>query len=213
MIRGEMFTSGYGFIVDYLAEILRHLRSQDFALRVNQHFTVGKSISTRDRDAVYKTSSGLLKLLFPNGGESEAELEELLHLSMECRKRVKDQLFRIDSTYPDVDFHYVGADGQKRRVTTVEEEEFPQFYGGGPHAHLKRKRLRKQQEGTMPPSAQHRTQPKLLRSLRDWRKAMLSLRRTVKVSATRNSSVRTSTARHGSSSPILISGSSIRSGT
>lgn len=132
VIRGEMFTSGYGFIVDYLAEILRHLRSQDFALRVNQHFTVGKSISTRDRDAVYKTASGLLKLLFPNGGESAVELEELLHLSMECRKRVKDQLFRIDSTYPDVDFHYVGADGQKRRVTTVEEEEFPQFYGGRP---------------------------------------------------------------------------------
>ncbi|WP_407936902.1 MIT C-terminal domain-containing protein [Jiella pelagia] len=50
---------------------------------------------------------------------------------MECRKRVKDQLFRIDSTYPDVDFHYVGLDGKKRMVATVEEEEYPQFYGGG----------------------------------------------------------------------------------
>ena len=130
VIRGEMFTSGYGFIVDYLAEILRHLRSQDFALRMDRYFTIGKSISTRDRDAVYKTASGLLKVIFPNGGETEAEVEELLHLAMESRKRVKDQLFRIDSTYPAVDFHYVGSDGQKRLITTVEEEEFPKFYGG-----------------------------------------------------------------------------------
>ena len=47
---------------------------------------------------------------------------------MESRKRVKDQLARIDSTYPEVDFHYLGTDGTKRRVTTVEEEEYPQFY-------------------------------------------------------------------------------------
>ena len=72
--------------------------------------------------------SGLLKLLFPNGTQTPAETEELLQLAMECRKRVKDQLARIDSTYPDVDFHYVDAEGRKRPVTTVEEEEFPQFY-------------------------------------------------------------------------------------
>ena len=29
VIRGEMFSSGYGFVVDYLAEILRSLRSFD----------------------------------------------------------------------------------------------------------------------------------------------------------------------------------------
>lgn len=53
---------------------------------------------------------------------------------MESRKRVKDQLARIDSTYPEVDFHYVGLDGQKRYVTTVEEEEYPQFYHRRPNA-------------------------------------------------------------------------------
>ena len=72
--------------------------------------------------------SGLLKIIFPAGGETEDEVEELLRLALESRKRVKDQLFRIDSTYPEVDFHYIGSDGEKRRVTTVEEEEFPQFY-------------------------------------------------------------------------------------
>ena len=128
VIRGEMFTKGYGFIVDYLAEILRRLRSEDFSNRIDQFFSVSEKISTRDRDAIYKTASGLLKLIFPDGGQTEAEVEEMLRLAMESRKRVKDQLARIDSTYPEVDFYFVGSDGVKRDVTTVEEEEFPQFY-------------------------------------------------------------------------------------
>jgi ATP-dependent Lon protease len=128
VIRGEMFTSGYGFIVDYLAEILRHLRSEDFSNRPDQYFKISEKMSTRDRDAIYKTMSGLLKLIFPNGGETPDDVEELLRLAMESRKRVKDQLTRIDTTYPDVDFYYTGPDGEKRHVTTVEEEEYPQFY-------------------------------------------------------------------------------------
>jgi ATP-dependent Lon protease len=128
VIRTEMFTSGYGFIVDYLAEILRKLRSDDFSNRADAFFKVGAQISTRDRDAIFKTLSGYLKLIFPDGGETEDDIEDMLRIAMESRKRVKDQLARIDSTYPDVDFHYTGSDGQKRSITTVEEEEFPQFY-------------------------------------------------------------------------------------
>jgi ATP-dependent Lon protease len=128
VIRGEMFTRSYGFIVDYLAEILRHLRQEDFSNRPDQHFNISEKISTRDRDAIYKTMSGLLKVLFPAGGESAEDVEELLQLAIESRKRVKDQLFRIDATYPEVDFFYTGLDGQKQRVQTVEEQEFPQFY-------------------------------------------------------------------------------------
>ncbi|WP_282094132.1 BREX system Lon protease-like protein BrxL [Epibacterium ulvae] len=128
VIRGEMFTTGYGFIVDYLAEILRHLRQEDFSNRPDLHFKVSEKISTRDRDAVYKTMSGFLKVIFPAGDETADDVEELLQLALESRKRVKDQLFRIDATYPDVDFFYIGSDGEKRRVQTVEEQEFPQFY-------------------------------------------------------------------------------------
>lgn len=128
VIRGEMFTSGYGFIVDYLAEILRHLRQEDFSNRPDQHFSVSEKVSTRDRDAIYKTMSGMLKVIFPAGGESAEDVEELLQLAVESRKRVKDQLFRIDATYPEVDFYYSGSDGAKRYVQTVEEQEFPQFY-------------------------------------------------------------------------------------
>ncbi|KAB2764321.1 BREX system Lon protease-like protein BrxL [Brucella anthropi] len=128
IIRGEMFTSGYGFIVDYLAEILRHLRAEDFSHRPDRYFTVPVQTHIRDRAAINKTMSGLLKLIFPNGGETEAEVEELLRFAIECRKRVKDQLLRIDSTFEAADFHYIASDGAKRAVTTLEEEEFPQFY-------------------------------------------------------------------------------------
>ncbi len=128
IIRGEMFTSGYGFIVDYLAEILRHLRAEDFSHRPDRYFTVPVQTHIRDRAAINKTMSGLLKLIFPNGGETEAEVEELLRFAIECRKRVKDQLLRIDSTFEAADFHYIASDGAKRAVATLEEEEFPQFY-------------------------------------------------------------------------------------
>lgn len=128
IIRGEMFTSGYGFIVDFLAETLRHLRAEDFSHRPDRFFTVPVQTHIRDRAAINKTMSGLLKLIFPNGGETEAEVEELLRFAIECRKRVKDQLLRIDSTFEDADFHYIASDGTKRAVTTLEEEEFPQFY-------------------------------------------------------------------------------------
>lgn len=128
IIRGEMFTSGYGFIVDYLAEILRHLRAEDFSHRPDRYFTIPVQTHIRDRAAISKTMSGLLKLIFPNGGETEAEVEELLRFAIECRKRVKDQLLRIDSTFENADFYYIASDGAKRAVTTLEEEEFPQFY-------------------------------------------------------------------------------------
>ncbi len=128
IIRGDMFTSGYGFIVDYLAEILRHLRAEDFSHRPDRYFTVPVQTHIRDRAAISKTMSGLLKLIFPNGSETEAEVEELLRFAIECRKRVKDQLLRIDSTFEGADFHYIALDGAKRAVTTLEEEEFPQFY-------------------------------------------------------------------------------------
>lgn len=92
------------------------------------YFTIPVQTHIRDRAAINKTMSGLLKLIFPNGGETEAEVEELLRFAIECRKRVKDQLLRIDSTFEAADFHYIASDGAKRAVTTLEEEEFPQFY-------------------------------------------------------------------------------------
>jgi len=128
VIRGEMFSSGYGFVVDYLAEILRHLRNDDYSDRYRSHFELSADISTRDRDGVHKTFSGLMKLLFPSGEATAEEMEEILKLALEGRKRVKDQLMRIDTTYPEVDFSFSRKSGEKVTVATLEESEFPAFY-------------------------------------------------------------------------------------
>ena len=39
-----MFSAGYGFVVDYLAEILRHMRNEDFSNRYQDHFTLSTDI-------------------------------------------------------------------------------------------------------------------------------------------------------------------------
>lgn len=128
VIRGEMFSSGYGFVVDYLAEILRSLRSHDYSDRYKGQFTLSDEISTRDRDGINKTFSGLMKILYPHGEATAAEVEDVLRTAIEGRKRVKDQLLRIDATYPAVRFAYQGSDGQERLVRTLEEDEYPNQY-------------------------------------------------------------------------------------
>ena len=128
IIRGEMFSSGYGFVVDYLAEILRFLRNHDYSDRYKEHFTLSSDISTRDRDGINKTFSGLMKIIFPHGGASKEEIEELLRFSIEGRKRVKDQLMRIDTTYVKVRFAYQDSSGRSKNVTTLEEDEYPNYY-------------------------------------------------------------------------------------
>jgi ATP-dependent Lon protease len=127
-LRSEMFSGGYGFVVDYLAEILRSLRNQDLSDRYTHLFTLSSDISTRDRDGINKTFSGLMKILFPHGEATPEEVEELLRFSIEGRRRVKDQLMRIDQTYGKVRFAYQTKDGKLREVTTLEEEEYPSYY-------------------------------------------------------------------------------------
>lgn len=128
IIRGQMFSDGYGFVVDYLAEILRSLRDHDLSDRYKQFFTLTPEISTRDRTSITKTFSGLLKILYPHGETSEEELRELLELAIEGRKRVKDQLMRIDPTYADVSFAYTDLSGRLHSVKTLEEEQYPKYY-------------------------------------------------------------------------------------
>jgi ATP-dependent Lon protease len=128
IIRGEMFSSGYGFVVDYLAEILRSLRSHDFSDRYAALFTLSSDISTRDRDGIHKTFSGLMKIVFPHGEATPEEVEELLKFAIEGRKRVKDQLLRIDSTYADVRFSYENKSGVQKLMTTLEEDEYAGSY-------------------------------------------------------------------------------------
>ena len=129
-IRSEMFSTGYGFVVDYLAEILRAKRSEDFSDKYRDYFTLDNSISTRDQDGIRKTFSGLMKLVHPTGGASEDEVRALLEFAIEGRKRVKDSVLRIDATMRDepVRFRYADKAGVWRDVATLEENQFPQLY-------------------------------------------------------------------------------------
>lgn len=128
IIRGEMFSQEYGFVVDYLAEILRSLRSHDYSDRYKEFFTLSSDISTRDRDSINKTFSGLFKILFPGASATRDEIEEILSFSIEGRKRIKDQLMRIDPTYLNVSFTYVDGSGKVSPIKTLEEEAYPRYY-------------------------------------------------------------------------------------
>ncbi len=125
-LRSELFTSGFGFIVDYLAEVLRHLRNQDFSQAYKEHFTLNSEITTRDRDGVQKTFSGLMKIMFPNENSTKQETEELLSFALEGRRRVKEQILKLDETFSPVTFSYTDREGDKEtKVVTLEEKQYP----------------------------------------------------------------------------------------
>lgn len=127
-VRGELFTSGYGFIVDYIAEILKHLRSEDFTSSYKEHFEIVSEVSIRDQTGFEKTFSGLMKIIHPHGESTPEEMRELLQFSMECRRRVREHILRIDDTFKRHDFIYRSiATGEKVTVVTPEEIQYPAF--------------------------------------------------------------------------------------
>ena len=133
-IRSEMFTSGFGFVVDYLAEILHNLRDADYSDRFEKYFELSSTLSTRDKDGIKKTFSGLMKLIYPDGKATPEQMEPLLRCAIEGRKRVKDQLCRIDSTMAAVDFSYTRAGSvEPVAVHVLEEDDYPELYWRGGH--------------------------------------------------------------------------------
>ena len=127
-VRGELFTNGYGFIVDYIAEVLKHLRSEDFTGVYQEHFEIVSEVSTRDQTGFEKTFSGLMKIIHPDGKATAEEIRELLHFAMECRRRVREHIPRIDDTFNRHDFVFRPvAGGEEVTVTTPEELQYPVF--------------------------------------------------------------------------------------
>lgn len=132
IIRSELFTDGFGFIVDYLAEIMKKLRNFDESHAYSKYFKLDSEISTRDRDGIHKTFSGLMKVIYPHGECLKEEAEEILAFAVEGRKRVKDHLMRIDSTFNPVEFAYQDLEsGKKVDVKTLEEIRHPNLTGPG----------------------------------------------------------------------------------
>lgn len=127
-IRNEQFSSGYGFVVDYIAEVLKHLRTEDFTHVYKDHFEITSDVSTRDQTGFEKTYSGLMKIMYPSGRCTSAETEELLHFAMEARRRVREHILRIDDTFKRHEFKYRRlADGATVEVLTPEELQYPAF--------------------------------------------------------------------------------------
>ncbi|MDS4030303.1 MAG: BREX system Lon protease-like protein BrxL [Candidatus Contendobacter sp.] len=125
-IRNELFTSGYGFIVDYLAEILKQQRTEDFTGAYQEYLEIASEVSTRDQTGFEKTFSGLMKILYPHGRATPQEIEELLAFAMEARRRVREQILRIDDTFQRHHFRYrLKESGQTVTVLTPEERQFP----------------------------------------------------------------------------------------
>ena len=129
-IRSEFFSDGYGFIVDYIAEILKRMRSEDFTGAYQDTLEIASEVSTRDQTGFEKTFSGLMKIIFPHGQAAPEEMEELLTFSMEARRRVREHILRIDDTFDRHDFTYKRLnDGQEVTVLTPEERQYPTFAG------------------------------------------------------------------------------------
>jgi len=123
-LRNEMFTSQYGFIVDYLAEVLKNLRKEDRTHDYTKYFELSSTITTRDKTSIAKTFAGLIKIIYPDNDFTEADAKEILDFAIENRKRVKDQLRKMDETFEEVDFSYVSkTTGEHFPVLTLEEIE------------------------------------------------------------------------------------------
>lgn len=126
-LRNDMFTEDFGFIVDYLAEVLKGLRKEDHTKAYLNHFELSPTISQRDKMGIEKTLSGLIKVIYPHGDYTAEDCRELLDFAMECRKRVKDQLIKMDETFADDPVHFSftsKASGQEHQVETLELRQF-----------------------------------------------------------------------------------------
>ena len=124
-LRNDMFTKDYGFIVDYLAEVLKDLRKEDRTNDYSIYFELSDSITTRDKTSIAKTFAGLSKIIYPQGDLSLEDAQELLDFSIENRKRVKEQLYKMDETFEEVDFSYsIKTTGEIKSIETLEMLEF-----------------------------------------------------------------------------------------
>lgn len=124
--RPEHFTDDYGFITDYLAEFVRELRKEQYGDALDKYFRLGKNLNQRDTIAVRKMVGAFVKLLYPDGEFTKEEIEEILIISLEMRRRVKEQLKKLGGMeFYDVNFSYIDNESFEEKYVSVPEQ------GGG----------------------------------------------------------------------------------
>jgi ATP-dependent Lon protease len=128
------FTAHMGFIADYIAEIFHNeMRPRSFADLYDKHFHLGSHVEERDRKAIARTTSGLIKLLHPDGECSKNEVEEYLHFGIELRRRVKEQLRRMGGVeYARVNLSYIDKETRQETFVSCKELGSTQIIPEGP---------------------------------------------------------------------------------
>ena len=129
VLKKDSFSKGYGLITDYIAAVLHELRNDDRTALLNDYAKFDGSLSERDHLAIRKTFSGMMKLIYPDGNITDEEAKELIDFAAEGRKRVKDQLYIIDSTFcaEPAKFQYTWLkSGEAVKVETLENIEHKQ---------------------------------------------------------------------------------------
>jgi ATP-dependent Lon protease len=120
----ELLTDHFGLVSDFLSECWNQLRNQSRISQLQNRVFFGGALSGRDTNAVNKTISGLLKLLYPGSDQEvpEEDLEYVIRIALEARRRVKEQQKRIGAAeFRNTHFSYVlGADGVEKFVSTPE---------------------------------------------------------------------------------------------
>ena len=124
--RPEHFTDDYGFITDYLSEFVRELRKEQYGDALDEYFLLARNLNQRDTIAVRKIVGGLVKLMYPDGEYTKQQLEEILKISLEMRRRVKEQLKKLGGMeFYDVNFSYIDLEDMSEHYVSVPEQ------GGG----------------------------------------------------------------------------------
>lgn len=123
-ISKELLTNHFGLVSDFLSECWSQLRNQSRVSQLQNRIFFGGALSGRDTNAVNKTVSGLLKLLYPDSNVvvPDEELEWAVRIAMESRRRVKEQQKRVGAAeFRNTHFSYVvGTDGVEKFVSTPE---------------------------------------------------------------------------------------------
>ncbi|MGO5207194.1 protease Lon-related BREX system protein BrxL [Bacillota bacterium LCP21S3_F9] len=124
--RPEHFTDDYGFITDYLAGWIHEMRKEQYGDALDRYFHLGKNLNQRDVIAVRKMVDGYIKLLYPDGEFTKEDVEEILKISLEMRRRVKEQLKKLGGMeFYDVNFSYIDNGTFEEKYVSVPEQ------GGG----------------------------------------------------------------------------------
>lgn len=123
-INKDLVTNHFGLVSDFLSECWTQLRNQSRVSQLQNRVYFGGALSGRDTNAVNKTVSGLLKLIYPSGDDAvpDEDLEWAVRIAMEVRRRVKEQQKRVGAAeFRNTHFSYImGADGVEKFVSTPE---------------------------------------------------------------------------------------------